>query len=205
MKKTKYKILDPDNPNKKKTSGFFKRHVCAVCGNPTALNRFCYKCRKKIPSGFPMNLGNENIAAEIARNERAKAEFHKTTGIGSLSFDTERYLFHIDNGYYSVSDLVGVSFYMGEPRIQYGLFGNVRVSTDIYFSFTLFDQPRRVRKVMRGVACKYSRTDTQVSIEPPAVMFAANAALNQMINNMAEQLSREIMIRRAAGHFNDKT
>lgn len=173
---------------------------CAYCKKNTLLQRFCFSCRRKIPSGFSLNQKDELIIAEIERNEKVKAVFKGNIGIGKLRFDTENHIFHIDNAYYCVSDLAGYSFYSGEPRFKFGLFGNYTTVADVYFSYTPIGQERRIRMVLPAAPCKYENTGKTVCIEPPLSMQNADNIFKAMINDEYEYVLQSINIANAASN-----
>lgn len=173
------------------------RNQCACCKRFTVMRRFCFSCRRKIPSGFSLNQNDEIIVAEIRRNEQVKAVFKSNTGIGNLRFDTENHIFHIDNAYYRVTDLAGYSFYSSEPRFKFGMFGNVTTVADVYFSYTPIGQERRIRRVLLAAPCKYENTGKSVVVEPPLCMQNAENVFKSMINDEYEYIIRAIGLAQA--------
>ena len=168
-------------------------NICAYCGKRISTRKkVCFSCKRKIPSGFSLKASREEIAEEIKRNERTKAIFKRTTRIGLLSFDTEKSLFNIDNGYFNVSELSSYSFYPSEPRYNYGLFGNFKIVVDIYFSYTLIGQERRIRCIKRGEHCRYENTSYSVCVDPPASMQMANHIIKDMIDKEYDKVIKAI-------------
>lgn len=154
---------------------------CIYCGQPALSGMLCRKCKHKVPSGYSLNNRPENIYAEIYRNEKIKEMFQKTTELGKLQLDTCRNLFHIDNAYYKVTDVSEYSFYWGEPRYGYG-FGSPKVYADIYFSFRIMNEERRVRKLIT-LPCRNVNTGRAVHVEPPLAMLSVRETFAQMIEN----------------------
>lgn len=115
--------------------------------------------------------------------------FQKTTELGKLQLDTCRNLFHIDNAYYKVTDVSEYSFYWGEPRYGYG-FGSPRVYADIYFSFRIMNEKRRVRKLTTA-PCRYVNTGRTIHVEPPLAMLSVRETFAQMIENSEKRDWRE--------------
>ena len=152
-----------------------------------------------IPSGFTVtgNVSTKeryaSIIAEIERNEKAKAVFQKTTGLGALELDTCNKMFHIDNAYFMIKDLTEYSFYAGEPRYQYGLFGNYEVFTDVYFAYRIRKRSRCIRK-LKTVPVHFEQTDTRLCIDPPMAMLAINATFKQLVDEIREDHEEEIFI-----------
>lgn len=174
------------------------RKPCAYCKKNTIMRRFCLSCRRKIPSGFSLKQSDEAVIVEIERNEKVKSVFKSNTGIGNLRFDTENHIFHIDNAYYRVEEIEGYSFYSGEPRIKFGLFGNYTTVADVYFSYTPIGQKRRIRRVLLAAPCKYENKGKSIYIEPPLSMLNAEIVFKTMINDEYEYLVRAINIAKAA-------
>ena len=169
------------------------RNTCAYCGKRLLIkNKVCFSCKRKIPSGFSLKASKEEIVNEINRNEALKAIFKKTTSIGSLYFDTDKNLFHIDNGYFNVNELASYSFYPSEPRYNYGLFGHFKVVTDIYFSYTLIGQERRVRCIKKAEYCRYENTGKSVCVDPPISMQMANHTFKDMIDREYDKVIKAI-------------
>lgn len=164
---------------------------CLICGKFSLIHKYCRSCRKKIPSGFKGNL--LETVAEINRNMDIKRQFHKTTGIGKLDFDTDNNFFYIDRGYFSVGDLEAYSFYSSEARYQWGLFGHKEVHADVYFSYTLKGQERRIRKLKTSI-CKYESTGRAVYIDPPLDMMNAKMIMRDMIKNEYNRMVDRISI-----------
>lgn len=144
-----------------------------------------------------MHYDDDTIIAAIKTNESNREEYKRTAGIGSLGFDTEKNIFHIDNAYYKVYQLEGYSIYMGEPRYHHGFFGHIDVRVDIYFSYTPIGQQRRIRKVKSAVPCRYYNSGTSITVEPPVCMITANDTFKRMIESEHEFLMREIALQRA--------
>ena len=169
-----------------------RKTVCICCEKPTVFHRLCFSCRRKVPSGYSLKNTDEDIVATIRYNEQTKSEFKQTTCIGTLFLDTENNIFHIDNGFYRIRHLTGYSFYSGEPRFKYGLFGNFSVVADVYFSFTIMGQERRIRRIKTAVPCKYENTGTAVSVEPPACMQMAKHTFADMLERELQLIDREV-------------
>lgn len=168
------------------------KYQCIFCQKPTLLRKLCFSCRQKVPSGYSFHNSDEDLISVIKCNEQAKAEFRQTTSIGTLRLDTENGIFHIDNGYYRIRQLTGYSFYNSEPRFKYGLFGRFSVVSDVYFSFTIIGQERRIRRIKLAVPCKYENTGTAVSVEPPACMQMAKHTFADMLEKEMQQIEREL-------------
>ncbi len=157
------------------------------------MGRVCRKCKKRIPSGYNIKYKEDyDIVNEVKRNEKRKEQFQVTKTLGKLEFDTENHLFHIDNSYYSVLDVSAFSFYTGEPRYKYGLFGRFDMRADIYFTFTPIEQERRIRCVKRAEHCKYYNNGEIVSVEPPANMQIMNETFRQMIDDEYYVITRQL-------------
>lgn len=161
---------------------------CINCGGQSVVGLFCHKCRRKIPSGFDRRQSPDIIMSEIRRNEALKKIFKADVKLGRLSVDTINRVFHVDNGYYRVSDLVAFNFYSSEPRFTYG-FTRSKVWEDIYFAFVLNgvtpDFPRQERRVRRlcTVPCRYENTSRYIYIEPPLKMLNMKQLFAQMITD----------------------
>lgn len=163
--------------------------ICVNCGRQSIGNGlFCHKCRKKIPSGFDRRQSPDIIMAEIRRNEALKKIFKPDIKLGRLGVDAINKIFHVDNGYYRISDLVAFSFYSSEPRFTYG-FTRSKVWEDVYFAFVLNgvtpDVPRQERRVRRlcTVPCRYENTSRYIYIEPPLAMLNMKQLFVQMITD----------------------
>ena len=151
---------------------------CIRCGRSIFDGYFCRHCRKKIPSGYHSDNPAE-IMAEIARNEQARSEFQKSYQHGELQIDRERFMFHIDNGYYRIHDLKEYSFYFSEPRLQ-GIFGHRTAYADVYFSFSIRNQERRVRRISVS-ACQYETTADNEHYLPPEDMLKTKNLFRKLI------------------------
>ena len=137
-----------------------------------------------------MRAGLDSLLAEIRRNENLKEIFYADISLGKLQVDSERKLFHIDNGYFRVSDLAKYSIYAGEPRNSRG--DGDKVWEDIYFSFTLRDgnyenQERRVRMIAT-LPCFHQIIDGNRVVEPPIEMENMKKLFAEMIDEERERL-----------------
>lgn len=173
---------------------------CIRCGKGIMLTGFCGDCKSKIPYGMDVRQDTAALIHAIDANESLKEVFQKTVSIGKLQIDTCNNIFHVDNVYCKIYDLEEYSFYTGEPKIDYGIFGYYKVYCNVYFVYRIKGLQRRTVHISTD-ECHYEHTTNTVHCDPPESLLYAKQLFSQMLYDEQLKLERQLKLMQTFDEF----